>query len=275
MIDPAALARELADAAANRQIVAAPSSRDTGFDLDAAYAAGDALTRIRRAAGHHTVGVKVGFANKAVWRALKLETLVWGPMYDDTVHDAPTGRATLSIGRMIAPKIEPEIVVKLRDAPGDTALQPDDAAAVLRQVEWLAIGFEIIDCPFPDWKFQPVDFVAAFGLHAALVVGPHRRIAAADISSLAAELAAFKVRLFKGDQLSAEGSGRNSLRSPALCVGELAASMARRGSTDLLMPGALVSTGTLTESRLMTAGDVWRVEVDGIALEPLTLEVNG
>ena len=41
-------------------------------------------------------------------------------------------------------------------------------AAVLASVEWLALGFEIVDSVFADWKFQPADFVAAFGLHAAL-----------------------------------------------------------------------------------------------------------
>ena len=39
-------------------------------------------------AGIATVGRKVGFANKAVWRVLKLETLVWAHMYDDTVRYA-------------------------------------------------------------------------------------------------------------------------------------------------------------------------------------------
>jgi 2-oxo-3-hexenedioate decarboxylase len=270
MIDRTALARELADAAARRQIVAPPSARDAAFDLDAAYAVGRELTRMRRAAGHAPVGVKVGFANKAVWRALKLQTLVWAPMYDDTVHDAASGRATLSIAAMIAPKIEPEIVMKLRDA-GPVRLQPDDAAAALRHVEWLAIGYEIIDCPFPDWKFQPVDFVAHYGLHAALVVGPRQAVSDAAIPSLVDQLASCKVRLFKGDTLAAEGSGRNSLRNPALCLAELGDAMSRRAGEEPLAPGALVSTGTLTESQPLAAGESWRVDVDGLALAPLTL----
>ena len=41
--------------------------------------------RRRAAAGHRVVGVKAGYANKAVWRALKLETLAWASMYEDTV----------------------------------------------------------------------------------------------------------------------------------------------------------------------------------------------
>src|SRR4051812_2526007 len=106
-IDPSELARELLAAVETRQTVAVPpSARDGAFDLAAAYAVGAELTRLRRAAGRKTVGLKVGFANKAVWRALKLDTLVWGPMYDDTVAYVAEGvsRATsLSIARMISP----------------------------------------------------------------------------------------------------------------------------------------------------------------------------
>ena len=41
-------------------------------------------------------------------------------------------------------------------------------AAVLDCVESIALGFEIIDCVYPDWKFTPIDFVASYGLHAGL-----------------------------------------------------------------------------------------------------------
>ena len=50
------------------------------------------MKRRRVAAGHRVVGVKVGYANKAVWRVLKLETLVWASMYDDTVRFAERRR---------------------------------------------------------------------------------------------------------------------------------------------------------------------------------------
>jgi 2-keto-4-pentenoate hydratase len=269
-VDPADLARELLAASLNRQTVAVPpSARDPAFDLGSAYAVANELTRMRRAAGHRTAGVKVGFANKAVWRALKLRTLVWGQMYDDTVQYAKDGKRSLSIGRMVAPKIEPEIVFKLKRpiASADTA----NPSAVLDAVEWLALGFEVIDCPFPDWKFQPADFVAAFGLHAALVVGTPRSLDAASIPALVDELAHFQVRLMNDDRLVAEGSARNSLRSPALCLGELASAMAARSDAEPLASGDLVSSGTLTESQPIAAGELWRVEVDGIALDPLTV----
>jgi 2-oxo-3-hexenedioate decarboxylase len=271
MIDPRALADELLTAAANRRIVEEPpSSRDSSFDLTAAYAVGNEVASRRAGDGHRIVGVKVGYANKAVWRALKLETLVWGPMYDDTVRyaDAAGGTAPLSVSRMMTPKIEPEVVFRMKSA---VSARDADPAAVLGAVEWIALGFEIIHCPFPGWKFQPVDFVAAFGLHAALVVGPPRPVDPASIPALVESLARFTVRLSKNDQLVAEGSGRNSLRSPALCVAELASAMERRADPRPIAPGDLVSTGTLTESQPLGAGERWRVEADGLDVAPVAL----
>jgi hypothetical protein len=55
-------------------------------------------------------------------------------------------------------------------------------AAALEAVEWLVLGFKIIDCPLMDWKFQPADFVAAYGLHASLIVGKPSAVTAANIS---------------------------------------------------------------------------------------------
>ena len=78
------------------------------------------LARQRKADGRTTTGLKVGFANKAMWRALKLDTLVWAHMYDDTVRFAePTPRHSPS-GAMVAPKIEPEIVFKLKESVAGT-----------------------------------------------------------------------------------------------------------------------------------------------------------
>ena len=267
-IDPKALAQELMAAYADRRTIAAPSARDAGFDLTTAYVVEAELARLRRASGRTTVGLKVGFANKAMWRVLKLDTLTWAHMYDDTIHHAESGAASLPVGRMYSPKIEPEIVFKLKTplAPGDL-----DPAAVLEAVEWLALGFEIIDCVFPDWKFQPADFVASFGFHAALVVGQPRSVDAAMIPALVEELPRFKVRLLKNGELADEGSGKNSLRSPALCLGELAAALGRQPGAEPLAAGELISTGTLTTAQPIAAAETWSATVEGLDLSALTL----
>jgi 2-oxo-3-hexenedioate decarboxylase len=240
------LAREfLAAYKAGKPIALPPSARDAAFDMGVAYAVEAEFRRLREAEGHRFVGRKVGYANKAAWRVLKLETLVWASMYDDTVH---MGVSEISLSNCVSPKLEPEIVFKLKDAG---------------TIEWMALGFEIIDCPFPNWEFKPLDFVAAWGLHKALVIGePSWEAAAPD------QLASFKLKLYKNGEFVEEGSGRNSLRSPALCLAELA-------SRTALSPGELISTGTLTNGQPIAPGELWRAEVEGLPLPPLVLSSLG
>ena len=271
LLTPSELARELTTAYSQRLVLPLPPSvRDPDFNLSAAYAVESEIVRLRRAEGRTIVGRKVGYANKAVWRALKLETLVWAHMYDDTVHYASGNEATLAVDRMCSPKIEPEIVFKVGRPIGGT----HDAADVLSAVEWIALGFELIDCVYADWKFQPADFVASLGLHAALVVGQPVPVASADIPTLVDQLAQFTLQLSRNGVVEQEGAGKNSLRSPALCLGELAAAISRRTPDEMLTAGELVSSGTLTESRAIAAGEMWTATVNGIDLPPLTVNLR-
>jgi 2-keto-4-pentenoate hydratase len=266
-----ALARELQSASETGQMVAVPPSERAGFNLDAAYEVEAVLTRLREAGGHRSVGRKVGYANKAMWRVLKLETLVWAHMYDDTAHYCDNNSATLNLVHPRSLKIEPEIVFGLKQPLVGEGM---DATAALESTDWLAVGFEIIDCPFPDWKFQPSDFVASFGLHAALVIGERMQVRAELIATLVDQLPRFKVRMSESGEFVEEGSGRNSLRSPALCLAELGAAIARRFPAEPLSAGEIVSSGTLTGGHPIERGDLWKAEIEGIALPPLSLRLT-
>jgi len=270
-IDVEALARELMSAYEKGEMVSAPPSSQPGFDLDTAYAVEAKLKQWRGVAGHKAVGRKVGYGNKAMWRILKLETLVWGHMYADTVHQSNDNSARLTVKHPRSLKIEPEIVFGLKDR---VTLSGLDAAATLALVDWLAVGFEIIDCPYPEWKFQPSDFVASFGLHAALVIGERVKVQLAMIPKLVEELTKFRVRMLKNGEFVEEGSGKNALRSPALCLAELGAAIAKRFPDEPLSGGEIVSTGTLTAGHLTKAGDRWTAEVEGIELTALTLALG-
>ena len=49
-------------------------------------------------------------------------------------------------------------------------------AALLDCIEWVTLGYEIVQSIFPGWKFAAADTVAANGVHGALMIGPrHRR----------------------------------------------------------------------------------------------------
>jgi 2-keto-4-pentenoate hydratase len=274
------LARELLTAQETGEMVARAPSARPGFDLNTAYEVEAALKQFREAAGHRAVGRKVGYANKALWRVLKLETLVWAHMYDDTVHYSDRNSATLTLAHPRLLKIEPEIVFGLKQPMvGETP----DAAAALASTDWLAVGFEVIDCPFPQWQFQPSDFVASFGFHAALVIGERVEVPTDSrpdrIAALVDELARFKVRMScssrsKNGEFVEEGSGRNCLRSPALCLAELSTAIVRRFPNEPLHAGEIVSSGTLTAGHTTARGDLWTVEVEGLSLPPLTLRLN-
>jgi 2-oxo-3-hexenedioate decarboxylase len=94
-----------------------------------------------------------------------------------------------------------------------------------------------------------------------------------SIPELVEQLPTFKVRLAKNGETVEEGSGRNSLRSPALCLAELASAMAKQHGAEPLAAGDLVSSGTLTESTPIQPGATWTASVEGIDLPPLTLRV--
>jgi 2-keto-4-pentenoate hydratase len=266
------LARELMSAYETGQMVNVPPSERPGFELDAAYRVEGTLKNFREAAGHKSLGRKVGYANKAMWRILKLETLVWAHMYDDTVHYSDANSSTLSIAHPRSLKIEPEIVVGVKESI--TTEKPRDAAAALAHTDWLAIGFEIIDCPFPEWKFQPCDFVASFGLHAALVVGQRMPVQQESVPTVVDELSRFKVRMSRNGAFVEEGSGRNALKNPASCLAELSAAISRRFSDEPLSAGEIVSSGTLTAGHPAGAGDEWTVDVEGIPLPSLSLRLT-
>ncbi len=269
-IEVEALAHELLSASETGDMIAVPPSERPGFDLNMAFDVETTLKRFREAGGRRAVGRKVGYANKAMWRVLKLETLVWAHMYDDTVHHSENNSATLTLAHPRSLKIEPEIVFGLKQAVTEAL----DATAVLASTDWLALGFEIIDCPFPEWKFQPGDFVASFGLHAALVIGEKMQVRPDLIAKLVDELPRFKVRMSRNGEFVEEGSGRNSLKSPALCLAELGAAIARRSPAQPLSAGEIVSSGTLTAGHPTSKADLWTAEVEGIDLPSLTLRLT-
>jgi 2-keto-4-pentenoate hydratase len=268
-IDPAAVAQELIDAYEAGDLLPEALSSREGFDLPAAYAVEAELARRRRAAGRAIVGRKVAFANPAVWPRLNLQTVAWASMYDDTVQQANDVDVT-PVPFNYAPKLEPEVVFKLKSSTIDS---PSDPISVLNAVEWLSLGYEIVDCPFPEWQFQPPDLVAAFGFHAGLVLGAPTMVTSTNAARLATQLSEFKLKLFKNGGFVEEGGGSNVMRNPALCVGELAAAIARSAWAEPLKAGELVSTGSLTTPMLISPGETWRAEPEGLDVAPLVMKL--
>ena len=237
------------------------------FSVADGYAVLHDIETRRRAQGWQPVGRKIGFTNRTIWPRYGVYQPMWAHVWARTVHLARDGKATLPLQGFVQPRIEPEVVFKLK---GPVPLT-DDPDAVLASVEWMAPGFEIVQSHFPDWKFSAADCSAAFGLHGALVVGTPVPLTGANRAALAAALPTFKVTLSRGDAVIDRGVGSNVLDSPALALAHLARLLADQPQAPKLAAGEIVTTGTITDAWPVTAGEVWSSDYGALGLEGLTL----
>lgn len=264
------IAGELLKAKEEGKCVTRPSERYADFDLQAGYLVGAAVDSMLRNRGYNPVGRKIAFTNKDTWQEFNVNTPIWAYTYDKTVKYAVNNYLELSLRRMVAPRIEPEVVVKLRNELPSDCVNPND---LLGQIEWLAMGFEIVDCHYPDWKFAASDAVADFGVHAALVIGTPLFVEAKKIATIEKQLREFKVILRKGKEIVAEGVGKNALGSPILALAHLVQLLNKQAEGDRLLAGEVITTGTLTQLPRIKSGENWYVDINGIEFPPLKIKL--
>lgn len=234
-----------------------------GTDLPAAYVLQHSISAARRARGERAVGRKIGFTNTTIWEEYGVHAPIWGPVWDRTHHPQA---ATLPLGHMPEPRIEPEVVLRLSRAP-EAGM---DAAALAGCVGEIAAGFEIVQSPYPGWRFRAPDTVAACALHGALVTGPWvpaRPDRLAALSGLTARLIRDGVQLDRGQAGAVLGGG--PLAALAALVGLLADDPGARP----LQAGEVIATGTLTRAFPAARGQSWRFETDLDWLAPLDLRL--
>ena len=183
-----AIARELLEAYDQVRLIESFAARHADFDLDAAYQVAAELMRTRRDRGSRPIGRKIGFTNRSIWTLYGVDAPMWAHVYDDTVSQATDGKATVSLAGIVSPRMEPEILFKLRE-PVPVAC--NDPERLLRSAEWYAHSVEIVDSHF-DWKFKLADAAADWACHARLVIGEPQPIREQDIPSLARALPAMK-----------------------------------------------------------------------------------
>jgi 2-oxo-3-hexenedioate decarboxylase len=229
------------------------SLTDRTFDIAAANRVLDTLHRRRIAQGWRPLGRKIGFTNTTLWERYGVDRAMWSHVWDRTVVFATDGRATVSLQGLMEPRIEPELVVKLRATlPGG-----DDANVLLGAVEWIAAGFEIVQSVFPGWRFGAPDCTAALGLHARLVVGPPLRVDDANRATLAAAMPDFTVALLRDGELVDTGVGSNVLGAPTRALSHLRELLAQSTAFRPLAAGEIVTTGTLTDAFPVAPGQAW------------------
>ncbi len=240
-------------------------------DLAQAYQTALQVRALRVARGERPVGYKVGFTNRSIWPRYNVFGPIWGTVWNTTLTPTLHGHAEVSLAGTCQPRIEPELVLAFKRTP-PPACTPQ---ALFESLDWLAPGFEIVQCHLPGWKFQAAQTVADSGLHARLVVGPKVPVCAVADNALALHtlLAQTRVRLLQGDVLVEEGTGATVLDSPlhALLhfVNELRACP---GAPDI-QPGDVVTTGTWTDAWPVQPAQRWRAEFTG-AMPTLSISLT-
>ncbi len=250
-------------------------------DLTRAEALQAGIASERLARGERPVGYKIGFTNRAIWPLYGVFQPIWAPVWDTTLtraaaagDGAPAAGARVVAARVVAarfaePRLEPEIVVGLRDTPAD-----DTPEAVLAATAWIAHAFEIVQSPFPGWRFSAAEAVAAQALHGALIIGPTRPVGILGDApdQPLARLAALELELLCDGHPVARGRGADALDGPMHAVAHLARELRRRGQS--IAPGSLITTGTLTDAQPLERGQRWESRLHGIDLPGLVLDVD-
>jgi 2-oxo-3-hexenedioate decarboxylase len=200
-----------------------------------------------------------------MWRAFGVDAPVWGYVTDRTTFDLADMRAW-PVTNFVEPRIEPETMFGLRAAPSPGM----DEAALLDCIEWISLGYEIVQSIFPGWKFAAAETVVANGVHGALLIGARHAVAPRK-TAWQRELATFEAGLFCNGLPSQRGGGALVLGSPLLALRHLVELLADDPDNPPLGAGEIVSTGTLTLAMPVHAGERWTTKVAGIPLEDITL----
>ena len=247
-----------------RRATMPPTQRGEGFGLDKAYRVGAALDRRLRERGYRRAGWKVGFTNKAIWPRLGLDEPILAPVYDRTLR-AATPAAEISLGGFCAPRLEVEVVFGV----GSDEDPPEEQDPT--RPTWAALGFEIVDCHYPDWRLTPVDSVADFGLHGALIVGPRIERTEARFDACIKSLDRLEVRLLRDERPIVRGWGHNVLGHPLAALDFVPRLRARFDEPGDAAAAVVVSTGTMISPQPLAPGERWRAEADGGDLPGLEL----
>ena len=266
-LDADRLAAELLRASDGASLLPLPTQQDADFDPAQAFAVADRVRALRIARGQTPVGYKIGFTNRRIWPLYGVFAPIWAPVWRHTTTLLDDRAGRVSLAGLSQPRLEPEIVFGLKAVPAPGA----DNAAIVRCIEWVAHGFEIVQTHFADWKFKLADCFVDEALHGRLLVGP--RVPIDRFDDAAAELRALKVELLRDGQVIDRGEGSVVLDGPVDAMRQWVAAMYAQPQHWPIRPGDIVTTGTLTDAWPMQPGQTWHTCLSDARLADLQLEV--
>jgi len=240
----------------------------TTLTVQDAYDIAQEIEYLRAGRKEYAVGLKVGFTNRNIWKEYNASAPIVGVIYNTTVKMI---EKTFSISGLSEPKIEPEIIFKLKKTP-ESGMNNEE---LIDCVSHVSHGFEIVHSIFRNWQFTPADTIAAFGLHGALLCGPFVEILKVNKSIWLEELSSFNITLSCNGKAIDKGHALNVLEvGPLEALRHILLDSKNLGRHVILNPGDLVTTGTLTGAFSIKAEEVWSTELHGIKLKGIKVKFN-
>ncbi|HEY8480719.1 MAG TPA: fumarylacetoacetate hydrolase family protein [Spirillospora sp.] len=222
MTDVDALAARLEEAA--RNVRAIPKlTDDTPLDVATAYAVQRAGIERRRRAGERLAGVKMGFTSRAKMAQMGVDDVIWGLLTDRMIAES-----SVDVSRLIHPRIEPEIAYLI-------GREVRSAAEAEAAVAGVAVGFEVLDSRYADFRFTLPDVIADNASAARFGVGtwhPPR-----DVSNIGLLLEIDGRPVQTGSSAAILGDPARALRAAARLA---------TGAGMTLQPGWIVLAGAAT-----------------------------
>lgn len=251
-----------------------------GLTLPEGYALALELRARRIARGERPVGYKIGFTNRNIWDKYHVHAPIWGTVWAGGLHWASkTIPSTLSLqtpSKLLAAQIEPEVVFAFKHAPRLSAIEHGDEenfeAQLAASLDWVAFGFEIVNCHFANWQFTAPDAVIDFGLHAHLFIG--EQFALNGSLAAAKSLSKLKLALMCEAEVKDQGVGSNVLDGPFEALTHFVRELQSLNGAPQIKAGDVVTTGTITGAWPVSPGQRWRTQIDGAPLKGFELQVT-
>ncbi len=255
MLDPSlhtALARELDQSERTRVQLEQFSKRHPGMSIDDSYAIQREWMKLKRAAGHRSIGRKIGLTSRAMQIASQITEPDHGLLLD---HMLIRDGSEVEAARFIVPRFEVEfafILGKPLKGPGVTLFD------VLKATDYVVPALELIDARIEQFDRiskaprKVFDTIADNAANAGIVIGGRpMKVDAVDWRWAGA-------LLFKNGVIEESGLGAAVLNHPGNGVAWLANKI---GAYDeRLEAGEIVLGGSFTRPVACTAGDTFHAD---------------
>lgn len=237
LIEAKAAADQLLAARINKTTVESFSARGYSVGEEWAYLVQEIDRNTRLAQGEKIIGIKLGLTSAAKQKSMNVDQPVVGFLTDSMRVENP-----VQLSQYVQPKIEPELVFKT-SCPMTHKLNLDEVGEV---IDSFAVGVEIIDSRYTNFKFSYGDVIADNTSAASFLVGEWQPWANQELSVMWGSIS-------RDGQLLHQAPLSEILGNPLVTLVVLSEFLEQQGFA--LSAGSIVLAGAMTDASALNAGE--------------------